>query len=61
LDVIEIKTKIKIKRNTNYIFRKLEIIFMKTALACIAKNEDNYIDEWIKYHTKIGFDFIYVY
>ncbi len=34
---------------------------MKTVLVCIAKNEDNYIDEWIKYHTKLGFDDIYVY
>ena len=34
---------------------------MKTALVCIAKDEDNYIDEWIKYHTKLGFDFVYVY
>lgn len=34
---------------------------MKTALVCIAKNEDNYIGEWIKYHTKLGFDYIYVY
>lgn len=31
------------------------------ALVCIAKNEDFYIDEWIKYHTKLGFDYIYVY
>lgn len=34
---------------------------MKTALVCIAKNEDHYIDEWITYHTKLGFDYIYVY
>lgn len=34
---------------------------MKTAIVCIAKNEDNYIDEWIKYHTKLGFDYVYVY
>lgn len=34
---------------------------MNTALVCIAKNEDNYIDEWLKYHTKRGFSHIYVY
>lgn len=34
---------------------------MKIALICIAKNEDYYIDEWIKYHKKLGFDDIYVY
>lgn len=31
------------------------------ALVCIAKDEDLYIDEWIKYHLHIGFDKIYVY
>lgn len=34
---------------------------MKTAIVCIAKNEDNYINEWIKYHTKLGFDYVCVY
>lgn len=34
---------------------------MKTAIVCIAKNEDNYIDEWLKYHAKLGFDYAYVY
>lgn len=34
---------------------------MKIALVCLAKNEDFYIDEWIKYHTKLGFDHIYIY
>jgi hypothetical protein len=34
---------------------------MKIALVCIAKNEDNYIKEWIDYHKKIGFDNIYIY
>lgn len=34
---------------------------MKTALVCIAKNEDNYIDEWIDYHLKLGFDDIFIY
>ncbi len=37
------------------------ISFMKTALVCIAKNEDYYIDEWIKYHLKLGFSDIHVY
>lgn len=34
---------------------------MKTALICIAKNEDHYIDEWLKYHIKLGFTDIFVY
>jgi len=34
---------------------------MKVALVCIAKNEDNYIQEWIDYNLKIGFDHIFIY
>lgn len=34
---------------------------MKTALVAIAKDEDHYIDEWIDYHLKLGFDTIFVY
>jgi hypothetical protein len=34
---------------------------MKAALVCIAKNEDNYILEWIAYHQKLGFDSIFIY
>lgn len=34
---------------------------MKVALVCIAKNEDHYIQEWITYHKKIGFDDIFIY
>lgn len=34
---------------------------MKVALVCIAKNEDNYIDEWIDYHLKLGFDDVVIY
>jgi hypothetical protein len=34
---------------------------MKIALVCIAKNEDNYIDEWIDYHLKLGFDDVVIY
>lgn len=34
---------------------------MKSAIVCIAKNEDHYIDEWIKYHLKLGFAKIFVY
>ena len=42
---------IKNKKNKN----------IKVALVCIAKNEDNYIEEWINYHLKLGFDDIYIY
>jgi hypothetical protein len=34
---------------------------MKVALVCIAKNEDHYIEEWINYHLKLGFDDIIIY
>lgn len=34
---------------------------MKVALVAIAKNEDNYIDEWINYNLKLGFDNIIIY
>jgi hypothetical protein len=34
---------------------------MKVALVCIAKNEENYIGEWVNYHTKLGFDKIFIY
>jgi hypothetical protein len=33
----------------------------KVALVCIAKNEDNYIQEWVEYHKKLGFDTIFIY
>ena len=34
---------------------------MKVALVCIAKNEDQYIQEWIDYNKKLGFDDIIIY
>ena len=34
---------------------------MKIALVCISKNEDNYIQEWIDYNLKLGFDDIFIY
>jgi len=34
---------------------------MRIALVCIAKNEDNYIKEWILYHKKLGFNDIFIY
>lgn len=34
---------------------------MKTALVCIAKDEDEYLIEWIDYHLKLGFTDIFVY
>jgi hypothetical protein len=34
---------------------------MRVCLVCIAKNEENYIEEWISYHKKLGFDKIFVY
>jgi hypothetical protein len=34
---------------------------LKIACVCIAKNEDNYIQEWVEYHLKLGFDDIVLY
>ena len=34
---------------------------MKIALVCIAKNEDDYIEEWVNYHLKLGFSKIFIY
>jgi hypothetical protein len=34
---------------------------MKVVLVCIAKNEDNYIEEWLDYNKKLGFDEIIMY
>jgi len=34
---------------------------MKIALVCIAKNEDFYLDEWLEYNHKLGFDHIFLY
>lgn len=34
---------------------------MNLALVCIAKNEDNYINEWILYNKFLGFDKIFIY
>lgn len=34
---------------------------MKTAIICIAKNEDAYITEWCTYHLKLGFSHIFIY
>lgn len=33
---------------------------LKSCLVAIAKDEDRYIDEWLEYHLKIGFDRIFV-
>lgn len=34
---------------------------MKTALVALAKDEDNYIDEWLQYNLKLGFNDIFVF
>jgi hypothetical protein len=34
---------------------------MKVALVCVAKNEEHYIQEWIDYNKKLGFDDIFIY
>lgn len=34
---------------------------MNAALVTIAKDEDNYINEWIRYNLKLGFSQIFIY
>jgi len=34
---------------------------MKIVIVCIAKNEELYIQEWINYHLKLGFDDVFIY
>ena len=34
---------------------------MKNALVALAKDEDRYIDEWIQYNVKLGFDDIFIF
>jgi hypothetical protein len=34
---------------------------MKTAICSIAKNENNYLLEWVTYHINLGFSHIYIY
>lgn len=34
---------------------------MKSAICTIARNEENYLIEWITYHLDLGFDHIYLY
>lgn len=34
---------------------------MKVALVCVAKDEENYIKEWVDYHIKLGFDHIFIF
>lgn len=34
---------------------------MRTAVVCVAKNEDRYIKEWAEYHLKLGFTSVYIY
>jgi len=40
---------------------KVKNLGIKVALVCIAKNEDDYIQEWVDYNLKLGFDQIYIY
>ena len=49
-----VKPMIKQVRNTN-------ICLNNTYIVCIAKNEDNYIDEWIEYHLSLGVSKIFVF
>ena len=34
---------------------------MNLGIICIAKDEDHYIDEWLKYHFKLGINRVFVY
>jgi len=34
---------------------------LNVALVCMAKDEDNYVGEWLRYNLKLGFDRIFLY
>ena len=34
---------------------------MKVAICAVAKNENTYIDEWVRYHIDLGYDRIYLF
>jgi hypothetical protein len=34
---------------------------MRVALVCIAKNEENYLQEWVSYYKKLGFTNVFMY
>ena len=42
-------------------WEKTPITQPKCVAVAVAKNEENYIEEWIEYNLKLGFDKIYVY
>jgi hypothetical protein len=46
---------------TDLVQQEFKILKMKIALVCIAKNEDHYLEEWINYNKKLGFDDIFIY
>jgi len=54
----------KYSENIEIILEKDKIItnkVIKPVIVCIAKFENDYIDEWIQYHLSLGFDKIYLY
>jgi glycosyltransferase involved in cell wall biosynthesis len=51
---------VKIYGDSSWVIKKSDTL-KKIALVCIAKDEDHYIDEWIKYNKKLGFDRIFIY
>jgi len=60
VDEIFKDTKIKIYQDSSWLIQKKDIT-IKIVLVCIAKDEDIYIEEWLKYHHKLGFDHIFIY
>ena len=51
----------KPKANTVILDDKVTVVNKKIALCCIAKDEDQYIQEWLEYNYKLGFDHIFLY
>ena len=51
---------VKIYSDSSWSIRKNDI-HKKIALVCIAKDEDYYIEEWLEYNHKLGFDHIFLY
>lgn len=51
---------VKIYSDSSWSVKKSDIR-KKIALVCIAKDEDYYLDEWLEYNHKLGFDHIFLY
>jgi len=50
-----------INKNKNECIDKIHIAKINPVIVCVAKMEQPYIEEFVKYHLKLGFECIYLY